>query len=190
MLKMSNDEFVRDTDSVEESFHHDETSTMKTNNNESGLRFCWSEESIHKMVGLWRDRPLLYNTKHQDYTSKVGRRLALEEIAEEMTISVQELISKMVSLRTYYGSQHRKKIAWEKKGLSTYKSRWQFFDALEFLQDYMSQKPAESKHVNSEIDNVEDSDVVARNVPENHNDEVGKMCRCCIYFRRRHAADK
>ncbi len=117
--------------------------TKKANNivSESGLK--WPEEMIYKMIHLWRERELLYNTKHMEYSNKISRRMAMAEIAEELNISVQEILGKMVSLRTYYGTQHRKKIEWEKKGYSSYRSRWHFFNDLEFLQDFMSQKHVE-----------------------------------------------
>ena len=130
-----------DKESFEKSAH--DLRQNKACNVESGLTTAWEATRINKLINLWRDRPLLYNTSHKEYSVRAKRREAMEEISQELNTSAKEIASKMLSLRTYYGSQHRKKIACDKEGSSAFKSRWQFFADLEFLQDYMSQRPAD-----------------------------------------------
>ena len=107
----------------------------------------WTDEAIKKLIKLWGERPSLYDTKHESYFSKNKRREAMEEICETMDMGMQDIQLKMVSLRTYYGSQHRKKIAWENDSSkkTPFTSRWQFWIPLQFLQDHMTQKQPESK---------------------------------------------
>ena len=111
------------------------------------LNAKWTDETIRKLIRLWGERPALYDTKNELYFSKNKRREALEEICEEMEMGTQEIQLKMISLRTYYGSQHRKKLAWENNPSKTtpFSSRWQFWIPLQFLYDHMTQKQSENK---------------------------------------------
>ena len=107
----------------------------------------WTDEAIKKLIKLWGERPSLYDTKNESYFSKNKRREAMEEICEAMDMGMQDIQLKMVSLRTYYGSQHRKKLAWENdvNKKTPFTSRWQFWIPLQFLQDHMTQKQSENK---------------------------------------------
>ena len=107
----------------------------------------WTDEAIKKLIKLWGERPSLYDTKNESYFSKNKRREAMEEICEEMDMAVQDIQLKMISLRTYYGAQHRKKLAWENDSSkkTPFTSRWQFWIPLQFLQNHITQKQSENK---------------------------------------------
>ena len=132
------------SDAMLEQFTTDQ-STTTGKKVESGPR--WTDENIRKLIQLWSEKPALYDTKHDSYFSKNKRREALDQIIEEMDMSEKDIQQKMVSLRTYYGSQQRKKIAWESDPTKTtpFKSRWQFWIPLDFLQDHMTQKQSDTK---------------------------------------------
>ena len=136
--------FMGNSDAMLEQFATDQ-STTAGKKVESGPR--WTDENIRKLIQLWSEKPALYDTKHDSYFSKNKRREALDQIIEEMGMSEKDIQQKMVSLRTYYGSQQRKKIAWESDPTKTtsFKSRWQFWIPLDFLQDHMTQKQSDTK---------------------------------------------
>ena len=125
------------------------TRTNEDTSSEKAKLECnkWTDDVIRRLILLWGERPALYDTKHEWYFSKNKRRDSMLEICEDLNMSFHEIQLKMVSLRTYYGSQQRKKIAWENDPTKTspFKSRWQFWTPLQFLQDHMTQKPAENK---------------------------------------------
>lgn len=103
----------------------------------------WSHPEIVRLIELWSEEQCLFNARHPDYHKKDRRNNALTRLKEtldneEIFINLDDIISKIHSLRVYYSSQRSKRDQSVKSGAGAddvYKIKWQYFNRLEFLNN-------------------------------------------------------
>lgn len=112
---------------------------------ESGGRREWTDAEISKLMQLWRDNEILYDTNHPLYYVQSERKLVMDQISSEMDISVRDVNDKMHSLRTYYCSQRQRTESLEaKNGNGRALPRWKFYDQMSFLYESVTNRAAKS----------------------------------------------
>lgn len=84
----------------------------------------WSTQSISLLIENYSQFPCLYDTKLQIYHNKHIRQKSLEEIASALqpyrpNTTLQEVKTKISSLRTQFGVEHNKVKASLKSGAGT-----------------------------------------------------------------------
>ena len=107
------------------------------------LTKTWSHEETLALIAIWENYELLYNVKHQDYSNKVKKINALKSMQDDLKetgieVSVDDIQSKMHSLRVYFSSQRSKYEASKKSGAGAdqiYKIKWPFYESLSYLHD-------------------------------------------------------
>lgn len=112
---------------------------------ESGGRREWSDPEISKLMQLWREHEILYDTNHPLYYVQSERKLVMDQISSDMEISVRDVNDKMHSLRTYYCSQRQRTESLEaKNGNGRALPRWKFYDQMSFLYESVTNRAAKS----------------------------------------------
>jgi len=114
---------------------------------EAGQRREWSDTEILQLMQLWRDNDILYNTNHPLYYVQTERKLALDNMASELEISMKDVSDKMHSLRTYYCSQRQRMEtlnAEQGGGGESVVSRWKFYDQMSFLYESVTNRAVKS----------------------------------------------
>jgi hypothetical protein len=111
-------------------------------NKEERPKYIWTVEKISALIDLWSKAPLLFDTKDFLYFNKVERERAIANIAKDLGVSVNDVLGKMYSLRTYYSKQQGMIQTSINKGADdVYSPRWQWYESLSFLCDHMRAKP-------------------------------------------------
>lgn len=100
------------------------------------VEFIWTEDMTYYFISQWQNEPCLFDVNHDDYSLKGKRTLAIERIIENMSArefdvpTVQQVIDKMNSLRTYFNSQnskHKASLKQTGKGANkVFKIKWKF----------------------------------------------------------------
>ena len=103
---------------------------------------------METLITLWENEPVLYNVSNPEYHVKEARRNAIMRIIgkiKERGIfplpSLDDVIRKIIAMRSCFVAEKNKMeqskiIGAESSG--TYKSRWQFYESLLILADFIS----------------------------------------------------
>lgn len=114
-----------------------------TTNNEERPKYIWTVDKISTLIKLWSKAPILYDSKDLLYFNKVEREKAISNIAKKLGVTINEVLGKIYSLRTYYSKQQGMIQASINKGAEdVYKPRWQWYESLSFLTNHMRMKPS------------------------------------------------
>ncbi|XP_018580149.1 uncharacterized protein LOC108917848 [Anoplophora glabripennis] len=96
----------------------------------------WTVEASLTLIELYKKQPVLWNTRHSYYYSKVRKQSAWEQIACSMDLGVDEVRQKMNSLLGSFRRERSKMRRGEGRyALGNFASRWFAFDKLLFLWD-------------------------------------------------------
>ena len=138
----------------------------------------WTDEECVKLMSLWRGSEILYNNEHPNYYSQSERKIAMEQIASELNISVKDITDKMHSLRTYYGSQRQRIEAKESANPNTpYVSRWKYYNNMSFLRDTLVNRANKSNlrksRRNVELPYVNTHEEHEKSSENQFNDHIG-----------------
>lgn len=94
----------------------------------------WTKEKTQHLIFLWEGLPHLWDVSHAEYKNRLKRIASIEEIARQFNIDSTEIRRKFHNLRTQFYIE-LKKTRKKKSGSSeVYTSKWQFFEALQFIQ--------------------------------------------------------
>ena len=100
-------------------------------------RRTWKNENMKTLIECYEQRPCLWNTFDKDYHNKDRKQLVLSEIEEILgDIPKEELQAKWNMLRGQYSREFHL-VSKKKSGAGVdeqYKSKWQFFQQLKFLE--------------------------------------------------------
>lgn len=139
----------------------------KQNTNEKVSKFEWPDNLVESLINAWQDQPVLYDVSHPEYHLKDKRRNAIQRIVsalEDLEVnpmpSHDEVTKKISSLRGYFVSEKNKVNQAKVSGAGAneaYKSKWQFFESLQFLSDNIIPRRTESNLVKRKKE-VEDDD--------------------------------
>lgn len=97
--------------------------------------YKWKREEIILLIEMVEERACLWDVSHSDYHNQIHRRNGLQEIASKLNIPVDEIKKKIHTLRAQL-SKERLKMKTIKSGSGSseiYKSKWEFFNLLEFM---------------------------------------------------------
>ena len=95
----------------------------------------WTDQDVQKMIDLVEERYVLWDTTHKEYHDRRKKSEALEEIADQLGINQNAVLSKWRNLRGQFGREVNK-VNRTKSGQGTderYRSTWRYFDQLTFL---------------------------------------------------------
>eukprot|EP00794_Sanderia_malayensis_P004987 gene4987-5645_t len=118
------------------------------------LKFEWPDHLVEALINEWQQQDILYDVSHPQYHMKDKRRIAIQRIITVFEIqevsplpSYGEINKKMNSLRTYFVAEKNKANQSRVSGAGAnevYKSRWQFYESLQFLADNVLPRRTES----------------------------------------------
>lgn len=98
----------------------------------------WSQEKVLLLIELYRERPILWDTKRKDYKDRNKKSDALTEISVVLNEEKEEVSRKMKNLISHFGREIKK----EKESLrsgsesdSVYKSNWFAYQSMLYLHD-------------------------------------------------------
>lgn len=113
---------------------------------ESGQRREWSDSEIVRLIQLWKENDILYNTNHPLYYVQTERKVAMDAISNVLQIPVKDVNDKMHSLRTYYCSQRQRLgniMQCRGEAMKNF-SRWKFYDQMSFLYESVTNRAFKS----------------------------------------------
>ena len=103
---------------------------------------------METLIILWENQPVLYNVSNPQYRVKETRRNAIMKIIDEIkerdffpSPSFDDVLRKINALRTYFVAEKNKMEQSKTNGAGSsdiYKSRWQFYESLLFLADFVT----------------------------------------------------
>ncbi|XP_073819710.1 uncharacterized protein [Musca autumnalis] len=99
------------------------------------------EEDILKMISLFRERELLWNTNSFSYRRNDLKKKALEEIGKEMNMTEEAVKKRIKSLRSTYVIEKRKVEHSKKSGCDAadvYQPSLFWYEEMSFLDNYIS----------------------------------------------------
>ena len=102
----------------------------------------WTVEEINRLIKVWSNHEVLYNTRHPDYYRREKRSVAMADLQEKLGgVNLVDIVRKMENLRSYFGREIKRIHDNETPvGSLQGQSRWAYFDSLLFLQGHMNQK--------------------------------------------------
>ena len=143
---------------------------------------------METLIILWENQPVLYNVSNPQYPVKEARRNAIMKIIDEIkerdifpSPSFDGVLRKINALRTYFVAEKNKMEQSKTNGARSsdiYKSRWQFYESLLFLADFVTPHNTQSnlercQHSNSErktqIEAVPNKDKLSKSDGTNQN---------------------
>ncbi|XP_019769338.2 uncharacterized protein LOC109543862 isoform X2 [Dendroctonus ponderosae] len=97
----------------------------------------WSTESTCKLIELYREHPLLWESKHKHYKNHYKRADALKEICLALNIdSIDDVKKKIKNINTQYTRERKKYKNMRKLGAGKhFVAKWFGYELLGFLRD-------------------------------------------------------
>ncbi|EDO33387.1 predicted protein [Nematostella vectensis] len=92
----------------------------------------WLSHEVEQLIDLFEERPCLWDVSNKEYYQKGNRQRAEEEIAEQMGITLNDVKSKIKSLRSQLGRE-----IYKIRTSENYVPIWIFWHKLQFLADVM-----------------------------------------------------
>ena len=99
----------------------------------------WCDTEVDRLIELLEERPCLWDAFCKDYHVREKRERAYEDIENELEIDVNDIITKIVGLRSQLGREVSK-MNNKKSGQAinnNYNSNWIYWERLQFLVPIM-----------------------------------------------------
>lgn len=99
------------------------------------MSFDWTRDDQVILVELYKKYPVLYSLRSYDYGSRMKKRMAYEQLTEELSsqvkkeFSVEEIKSKIMKLRSQFMENYNK----EQASDQPYQPSWFLYDRLKFI---------------------------------------------------------
>jgi len=171
----------------------EELSHLPIKKGRKGSRFekQWSPDEIDLLINLWSEKGLLYDSKHEDYADKNKKLAAMEEIANAISTSSDNVLKKMNSLRTYYNKVRQSFVASQQKYGSQSEivstPNWPYYEPLSFLNYASNARVLKQTCNNNNIDETSSDDLTnnimltdnrkeLKDTPQNHRSEFNARC--------------
>lgn len=100
----------------------------------------WNREKTLILIEMVEARECLWNVQLEDYRNKIKRQNAIEDIANAMKMTHEDIRQKIHRLRSQYTNE-RSKMKKKKSGSGSaelYKTKWEYFQALDFMFQHSS----------------------------------------------------
>lgn len=97
----------------------------------------WSDEQSLKLIELYRDKPMLWDSTHKEYKLSKRKIDIWQDIAKELNCSVTDARKKIESLLTSFRREMRRE-GTTRSGMGSdevYHSKWFAFRPMWFLSD-------------------------------------------------------
>lgn len=114
------------------------------------------KEKTLRFIEDYRSYEILWDIRRKDYTNKLKRNDAINELARKYEMAPKEVKNKIKSLRSYFSKEHVK-VNKKKSGSGadeTYETTWFGYHPLMFIQDAIT--PRKTKDTNNKGDSVND----------------------------------
>ncbi|XP_018568535.1 uncharacterized protein LOC108908865 [Anoplophora glabripennis] len=96
----------------------------------------WTNKKVFHLIEMYRDRPALWDNKHEHYKDKAKRQEEMRKIAAYLGESKEEIERKVKNLLSHFARELKKEGKSSKCGtISSYKSKWFAYEAMMFLKD-------------------------------------------------------
>lgn len=96
----------------------------------------WSNKKVFRLIQMYRDRPALWDSKHENFKDKAKRHEEMRKIALCLGESKEEVDRKVKNLLSHFSRELKKEGKSSKCGtISNYKSKWFAYEAMMFLKD-------------------------------------------------------
>ena len=105
----------------------------------------WTVDKVNLLIDLLEERTCLWDIFSQTYQDREKKQIAYNDIGDELDISIQEVKTKVMNLRTQLGRELAK-VGENKSGERTsdlYKPTWTYWERLQFLCQVIN--PGKSK---------------------------------------------
>lgn len=136
--------------------------------------YRWTFENVLKLVELFREHRVLWDTNHVAYHNKIKRRRSLQEIAFALQTTEEEIKKKIKGLRTQYASEKGKEARSNEE--KEYVSKWAHYQSLQFLDHHIiPTKPALPNVTDDDCiikDEIDDEDLAG--IADEYYDEVNQ----------------
>ncbi|KAK2907375.1 hypothetical protein Q8A67_006360 [Cirrhinus molitorella] len=106
-------------------------------------RRTWSIEKEDKLAELWQEQRALYAISSSVYHNRIVRDGILQRFAEELQLSVNDVQTRMATLRTQFGKLIKEKGSGSGFKKPTARQQW-ILQHLQFLKPFVLQRPSQS----------------------------------------------
>ena len=126
----------------------------------------WNREKTCTLIDLLKQRSVLWNSKDKNYKCKLNRERAVKEIQHELEeFSLEEIKTKIHTLRSQFRREHRNIAASSKSGSGTddiHQPKLWCYDLLAFMVESDVPRTSESNlEINSELDEYANAPITA-----------------------------
>lgn len=91
----------------------------------------WTQEKTLKLIDLWRQLPILWDTKHKHFRNREVRKSSLEILAQEFNMTPMEIEKKITGLKNQYRREYNKV---NFQDPSSFSVEWFGYRPLQFIQ--------------------------------------------------------
>ncbi|XP_026476140.1 uncharacterized protein LOC113381452 [Ctenocephalides felis] len=98
-------------------------------------KFVWERNKVFQLIELVEARPELWNIRLKEYRNRNLKHQSLETIATSLNLDVKTVKDKIHNLRCQL-NEHLRKMKKFKSGQGAderYKPKWEFFEAVKFM---------------------------------------------------------
>lgn len=99
-------------------------------------KFDWTRDKIKLLISSLEELPHLWDVSQIDYKNRLKRTASIEQLAQQFNTDSGEISRKLHNLRTQFNNELRKSRK-RKSGQGVdeiYTSKWEFFEALQFMR--------------------------------------------------------
>lgn len=109
----------------------------------------WTDEETEKLISLWCERELLFDTNNPNYFNNTERDKCISQISNAFPSGVtkKDILAKMDNLRSYYSKLRGMVVASKKSGAGAdevYSPKWTWYQQLSFLNDHLTPRKTQS----------------------------------------------
>ena len=109
----------------------------------------WTDEETEKIISLWSERELLFDTNNPNYFNHTERDKCISQISNAFSsgMTKKDILAKMDNLRSYYSKVRGMVVASKKSGAGAdevYNPKWTWYQQLSFLNDHLTPRKTQS----------------------------------------------
>lgn len=97
----------------------------------------WPYDKVLQLIALFQQRPMLWDTRCEDYKDRQKRREATVELAAHFHVERNEIERKLKNLQSHFYREVKKEEQWSvcRGSSAAYRSKWFAYRAMRFLVD-------------------------------------------------------
>lgn len=106
----------------------------------------WTQERTLRIIELWHQLPVLWDTKHKHYRNRDARKNALEILAAEFEMTAMDIEKKITGLKNQYRREYNKL---HYQDPSSFSVEWFGYRPLQFIQTALFTREPNSRYDSS-----------------------------------------